>query len=190
MYRLIKVYHEKGKEGFVHGNRGRKPVSTIPDVTRDLVLDLHKTKYYEANFTHFTELLERIECIKLSVSTVTSILEADYILSPRVTKAKLKRLKKELKAKQNTSKTKKEAAQVQANLVVVENAHSRRPRCAYFGDWNRWLLPPMNGSTPIKPLSTALWMIPPVPFRYMNINPEISIMIIKNLVRKRETYQT
>ena len=40
VYRLIKVYREKGKAGFVHGNRGRKPVSTIPDATRDLVLDL------------------------------------------------------------------------------------------------------------------------------------------------------
>ena len=128
VYRLIKVYHEKGKEGFIHGNRGRKPVSTIPDATRNLVLDLYKTKYYEANFTHFTELLERIEGIRLSVSTVTSILEADYILSPRVTKAKRKRIKKELNAKQNTAKTKKEAAQLQANLVAVEDAHSRRPR--------------------------------------------------------------
>ena len=134
VYRLIKVYREKGKAGFVHGNRGRKPVSTIPDSTRNLVLDLYKTKYYEANFTHFTELLERIEGIKLSVSTVTSILETDYILSPRVTKAKRKRIKKELKARHNTAKSKKEATQIQANLVAVEDAHSRRPRCAYFGE--------------------------------------------------------
>ena len=98
VYRLMKVYKEKGKEGFVHGNRGRKPVTTIPDETRALVLDLYKTKYYKANFTHFTELLERIEGIKLSVSTVTSILEADYILSPRVTKAKQKRKKKRIES--------------------------------------------------------------------------------------------
>lgn len=108
VYRLIKVYREKGKAGFVHGNRGRKPVSTISDATRQLVLDLYKTKYSGANFTHFTELLERIEGIKLSVTTVTSILEEDYILSPRVTKAKQKRKKKNsrrnsqpLKAKRN-----------------------------------------------------------------------------------------
>ena len=134
VYRLIKIYKEKGKEGFVHGNRGRKPVTTIPDETRALVLDLYKTKYYKANFTHFTELLERIEGIKLSVSTVTSILEADYILSPRVTKAKQKRKKKELKAKQETAKTKKEAEQIHTNMIAVEDAHSRRPRCAYFGE--------------------------------------------------------
>ncbi|MGN1147992.1 MAG: ISNCY family transposase [Lachnospiraceae bacterium] len=134
VYRLIKVYREKGKAGFVHGNRGRKPVSTIPDATRQLVLDLYKTKYSGANFTHFTELLERIEGIKLSVTTVTSILEEDYILSPRVTKAKQKRKKKELKAKQAAAKSKKESDQLQANLVAVEDAHSRRPRCAYLGE--------------------------------------------------------
>ena len=134
VYRLIKIYKEKGKAGFVHGNRGRKPVTTIPEETRALVLDLYKTKYYKANFTHFTELLERVEGIKLSVSTVTSILEADYILSPRVTKAKQRRKKKELKDKQTTAKTKKEAEQIFTNLVAVEDAHSRRPRCAYFGE--------------------------------------------------------
>ena len=134
VYRLVKVYREKGKAGFIHGNRGRKPASAIPDSTRDLVLDLYKTKYFEANFTHFTELLERIEGIKLSVSTVTSILEADCILSPRVTKAKRRRIKKALKERHNSAKSKKEAAQIQANLVAVEDAHSRRPRCAYFGE--------------------------------------------------------
>ena len=134
VYRLIKIYKEKGKEGFIHGNRGRKPATTVPDATRQLVLDLYKTKYHDANFTHFTELLKRIEGISLSVSTVTSILEADDILSPRVTKAKRKRKKKELKAKQAAAKTKKESDRLQANLVAIEDAHSRRPRCAYLGE--------------------------------------------------------
>ncbi|SEQ53275.1 Winged helix-turn helix, partial [Lachnospiraceae bacterium NE2001] len=29
--RLINAYKEKGKAAFSHGNKGRKPVSTIPD---------------------------------------------------------------------------------------------------------------------------------------------------------------
>ena len=134
VYRLINLYKAKGKAGFIHGNRGRKPVTTIPDSTRKLVLALYKTKYFEANFVHFTELLERLEGITLSVSTVTSILEADFILSPKVTKAKRKRINNELKARQFSAKNKKEAASVQANRVAVEDAHSRRPRCAYFGE--------------------------------------------------------
>jgi len=132
--RLLNAYKENGKAAFSHGNKGRKPVSTIPDKTRHEVLSLYENKYYDANFTHFTELLDKNEDIHLSVSTVTSILEAEYILSPRVTKAKKKRIKKQLEADKKTAKTKKEVNQIQNNLVAVEDAHSRRPRCAYFGE--------------------------------------------------------
>ena len=132
--RLIKVYCEKGKAGFVHGNRGRKPVTAIPENIKQDVIDLYCSKYYDANFAHFTELLERIEGIHLSASTVMTILEDASILSPRATRAKKKRVKKELLEKQKTAKTKKEAAEIQANLVAIEDAHSRRPRCAYFGE--------------------------------------------------------
>lgn len=132
--RLIIAYKEKGKAAFVHGNRGRKPAITIPDEVRRSVVDLYRTKYYEANFVHFTELLGRNEGISLSVSAVASFLEAEYILSPRVTKAKKKRIRKELEQKKDTAGTKKEADALQANIVAVEDAHSRRPRCAYFGE--------------------------------------------------------
>lgn len=132
--RLIKVYCEKGKAGFVHGNRGRKPVTAIPENIKQDVVDLYRAKYYDANFTHFTELLERIEGIRLSSSTVMNILEDVDILSPRATRAKKKRVKKELLEKQKAAETKKEAAEIQANLVAIEDAHSRRPRCAYFGE--------------------------------------------------------
>lgn len=132
--RLLKGYKEEGKAFFVHGNHGRKPVNTIPYATRKLVVDLYRTKYFEANFTHYTELLERLEGIKLSVSAVSSILETEYIFSPRVTKSKKKRIKKELLQKKENVKTTKESMQIQANLVAIEDAHTRRPRCAYFGE--------------------------------------------------------
>lgn len=132
--RLIVAYKEKGKASFVHGNKGRKPSITTPDEVRKTVVDLYRTKYYEANFVHFTELLERNEGITLSVSAITSFLEAEYILSPRVTKAKKKRIRKELEQKKAAAGTKKEADAIQANIVATEDAHSRRPRCAYFGE--------------------------------------------------------
>ena len=132
--RLIIAYKERGKAAFAHGNRGRKPVTTIPDKIKKDVVDLYKTKYYEANLVHYTELLERLEGIRLSVSCVTSILEAANIYSPRITKAKKRRIKEQLNAARDAAKTKKEAEIIDANLVAVEHAHSRRPRCAYFGE--------------------------------------------------------
>lgn len=132
--RLIKKYKENGKEAFQHGNKGRKPVTTIPQEERSAIIDLYRTKYYDANFTHFTELLETHEHISVSVSAVASILESEYILSPKVTRAKKRRIKKELSQKQHSARTQKETDLIQKNIVAVEDAHSRRPRCAYFGE--------------------------------------------------------
>ena len=86
--RMLKGYKEQGKAYFIHGNRGRKPSNTIPAETRTLIVDLYRNKYYDANFEHFTELLRKHEGIHISPSAVMSILEAEYILSPKVTKAK------------------------------------------------------------------------------------------------------
>ena len=69
-----------------------------PNETRNLVVDLYRNKYYDANFEHFTELLGKHEDIYISPSAVMSILEAEYILSPKATKAKKKRIKEQLKA--------------------------------------------------------------------------------------------
>ena len=132
--RLIAAYKVKGKAAFVHGNRGRKPAITIPADVRNSVVDLYRTKYFETNFVHFTELLKRNEGISLSVSSVSSFLEAEGILSPLVTKAKKKRIKKALEQKKASAKIKREADEIQTNIVAVEDAHSRHPRCAYFGE--------------------------------------------------------
>ena len=81
--RLIIAYKERGKAAFAHGNRGRKPVTTIPDKIKKDVVDLYKTKYYEANLVHYTELLERLEGIRLSVSGIRCNQGAlPYILLP------------------------------------------------------------------------------------------------------------
>lgn len=132
--RMLAGYRREGKAFFVHGNRGRKPATTIPEETRNTVVDLYRNKYYQANFRHYTELLEERENIRISPSSVAKILEAESILSPRVTKARKKRIKKEILIKKENASSKKEADAIQANLVAVEDAHSRRPRCAYFGE--------------------------------------------------------
>lgn len=132
--RMLNGYKKEGKAFFVHGNRGCQPATTIPLETRRRVISLYRTKYDGANFQHFTELLDKEEGLKLSRSSVASILEKEYILPPRVTKAKKKKIRKELEQAKKQAKTKKEADSIQANLVNLEDAHPRRPRCAYFGE--------------------------------------------------------
>lgn len=132
--RMLAGYHLSGKEYFIHGNKGRKPIRTISDDIKLIVIEHYRKKYYDANFTHYTELLEKHEGISISASSVSKILESEYILSPKVTRTKQKRIKKHLKELKKAAKTQKEADAIQTNLVAVEDAHSRRPRAAYLGE--------------------------------------------------------
>ena len=115
-------------------NTGRKPACAIPEETKDKVFNLYNTKYDGANFAHFTELLEKHEGTKLSVSSCRNILEERNVFSPHMTKAKRKRIKKTLRESLNTAKSVREKQEIQDNLVALENAHSRRPRVKYFGE--------------------------------------------------------
>lgn len=144
--RMLACYRKEGKAFFIHGNRGRKPATTPPDEIRTSIVALYRTKYYDANFRHFSELLEKHEQISLSPSCVSSILESEYILSPKVTKAKKKRIIKELQNKKNAASSQKDADTIQANLVALQDAHPRRPRCTYFGEMQQMDATPYNGA--------------------------------------------
>ena len=120
--RLIRGYKDHGKDFFLHGNRGRRPVTTIDDDTRSLIIDLYRNKYFDANFKHFTELLDKHENIHVSPSSVASILESVYILSPKAKRAKKKRVKNQLKALKQNANTKHEVATIQKNIVAIEDA--------------------------------------------------------------------
>jgi transposase len=132
--RLIKGYKEKGKAFFVHGNRGRQPASTLSTDTKQLVLDLYRTLYYGCNLTHYSELLAEKENIKVSISTISSILRKEFILSPKANRSTKKTVKKELEALKAETKSKKKVAALQSSILDLEDAHPRRPRCAYFGE--------------------------------------------------------
>lgn len=132
--RMCAGYKDQGKAFFVHGNKGRKPVKAFDSNKKDLILDLYKTKYYDANFKFFSELLESEENIFASPSAVRSILMDDFILSPKATRNTKTNLKKHLKKLQNDAKSKKIAEKVQTALVAAEDAHPRRPRASRAGE--------------------------------------------------------
>ena len=132
--RLIAGYKKYGKQYNIYGNKGKTPAIAFDKKLKEQIIELYKEKYTGANFTHFTELLRENEGIHISVSSVVNILESQYILSPRVTRAKRKRVRQELKTKQTQATTKAEKKRIESNIVAIEHAHSRRPRCAYFGE--------------------------------------------------------
>lgn len=133
--RLVAAYREHGIDAFSHGNKGRKPATTVENGLRDKIVSLYRDKYDGANFVHFTELLSRNEgIINISDRTVAAILEDAGILSPKVTRAKKKRVQKALRAKADEACGKRTQSETRANLVAVEDAHPSRPRCAYAGE--------------------------------------------------------
>lgn len=134
--RLIKVYIEKGKEGFVHGNRGRTPINKTPDEIINLVTDQYRLIFEGANFRHYSELLQELENIKISDSTLNTILRKANILSPKARKLTKKMHKKKLNELKNEATSLKAKGKIQVALDLLErvDAHPRRPRSAYFGE--------------------------------------------------------
>ena len=92
--RLIIIYKEKGKAGFVHGNRTRKPVNVLDkSISEDIIL-LYKTKYYDFNFNHFKEFLKKDENINVSYNFIYKVLTKEGILSPKARKKQKRNLLK------------------------------------------------------------------------------------------------
>lgn len=82
VWRLVKKAKEKGINEITHGNRNKVPKNKTPNDIIEKVVKLKKSHNYEdANFKHFTELLEEKENIKLSYSTVYNIMKQNNIIS-------------------------------------------------------------------------------------------------------------
>ena len=105
--RLIIKYKEKGKSGFVHGNRGHKPTNTLDLTISQNIILLYQNKYYDCNFNHFKDLLEERENIKVSYNFIYSTLTKNGIYSPKLRRRTRRHLKKIklLKKKENINKT-------------------------------------------------------------------------------------
>ena len=135
--RLIIIYKEKGKEGFVHGNRFRKPVNAINNsISEDIIL-LYNNKYQDFNFRHFNEYLEEEENIKVSYDFVYKTLTKAGILSPKARR----KTKREFKKKQLLEEKKINLAMSEETIeaainheIALEDSHPRGEKPKFFGE--------------------------------------------------------
>ena len=74
--RLLKRLRDRGAEGLVHGNRGRRPSNRIPDKLREQILAWVEDRYAGFNDTHLAEILAEREGISIGRETLRSILRA------------------------------------------------------------------------------------------------------------------
>ena len=134
--RLIKKYKEKGKSGFVHGNRSKKPAHCLDKSISDTIILLYRNQYQGFNFKHFQEYLESDENIRVSYTCVYQTLMRAGITSPRIRKNTKKRLAKEkLEAeKKLENKTDEEIEVIVNHEVALEDSHPRGEKPKYFGE--------------------------------------------------------
>ena len=135
--RLIIIYKEKGKSGFVHGNRSKKPLNTLDkSISEDIIL-LYKNKYYDFNFNHFKDFLERSENIKVSYKFIYTTLTKEGILSPKARKKTKRDLaKKKLldEKKINLAMSNDQIEYIVDHEVALEDSHPRGEKPKNFGE--------------------------------------------------------
>jgi len=68
--RMIAGYRERGKEFFVHGNRGRKPARALSEEEKTEIEQIYSSKYFDCTYMAFLEYLAKDENIFLSVDEI------------------------------------------------------------------------------------------------------------------------
>ena len=135
--RLIIIYKEKGKSGFIHGNRSKKPVNTLDkSISEDIIL-LYKNKYYDFNFSHFKEFLKKDENIDVSYDFIYKNLTKAGILSPKARKkTKQEYAKKKLlqEKKINLAMSDEQIEHIVNHEIALEDSHPRGEKPKYFGE--------------------------------------------------------
>lgn len=144
--RLIIKYKEKGKSGFVHGNRSKKPAKTLDKSFSDNIILLYRNKYQGFNFKHFYDYLIEEENINVSYTFVYTTLMKNGIRSPKARKSTKRRLAKEKlqKEKKLKDKTEEEIEIIVNHEVALEDSHPRGEKPKYFGE-----ITEMDGSSHI-----------------------------------------
>lgn len=134
--RLIIIYKEKGKSGFIHGNRSKKPVNTLDKSISDNIILLYKNKYQDFNFSHFKDYLDDEENIHVSYKFVYSTLSKASILSPKARRKTRKEAKKKelLANKKLEKKTEEEIDIIVNHEIALEDSHPRGEKPKYFGE--------------------------------------------------------
>lgn len=134
--RLIIIYKEKGKSGFVHGNRGHIPTKALDkSISEDIIL-LYKNKYYDFNFNHFKEFLQKDENINVSYKFIYNTLTKEGILSPRARRKTKKEFKRNqlLKERKLENKTEEDIEIIVNHEVALEDSHPRQEKPKNFGE--------------------------------------------------------
>ena len=134
--RLINVYVMEGKQGFSHKSKGKAPPTKIDEEFKRDIIDNYVLNYYDANLTHYSEIVEEDYDIKISPETIRLWLIEENIISPKTHKITKKRIKKRLKEELKKASSKSKSNEIKLKLEELDrkDVHPRRERSKYFGE--------------------------------------------------------
>lgn len=134
--RLILTYKNKGKEGFIHGNRGRVPSTTIPLDYKVKIINFYINECSDANFLHFSEIVFEEFGVSVSDTTLNKWLREENVLSPKARRKTKRNMKKILNTKLDNTHSQKVKNDIKESIAILDSheAHPRRPRCQYAGE--------------------------------------------------------
>lgn len=134
--RLIKLFHEQGEAGFIHGNANKHPANYKG--LEDLIIERFSGETYEGcNIVHFCELLKKHEDLVISEGYVRSVLKKHFLASPKAKRktrnALRKRLREEEAKRRLPPLQKEQLVRLEAEEHFPMN-HPTRSRCKYMGE--------------------------------------------------------
>lgn len=102
--RLLIKFNKEGENGFIHKNRNKESKKKISLEIKKEIVDLYITEYFDYNFTHFFEEIQKK--YNLSYKTIDNILTEANIISPEAQHRTIKlynaNMKKAIRSKKAT----------------------------------------------------------------------------------------
>ena len=134
--RLKNIYHSKGKDGFIHGNRGKENPNKKDENLIKTLEELYLEKHFDFNFEHFYE--EHVfGKFDISYDVMLKRFTKDDIISPLAHKNTVKLYKDKMNEviKEDDSNIKEEKVELfKSRIIEAEKAHPRRSSNLYaFG---------------------------------------------------------
>ena len=132
MNAIISIYHSKGKNGFIHGNRGNTPHNKRNITFIEELEQLYLKEFYDFNFEAFYEEITEKEKYKgkydISYSSLYTHFLNDDIISPIAHKETIKLYNEKMNnAINNNEEIKEEKVELfQSRQITFEQAHIRR----------------------------------------------------------------
>jgi hypothetical protein len=142
--RKAKCIREKGILGIIHGNKFRQPKNTISQDYRDFFVALYRDKYFDFNFSHAYELLQRDHDLKVSYDTFRSWCRKEGLGKVRKRRPSKRRLARERASSEGLmwlldgSPEKWNGKEEWSLIRLIDDATSKTPHAAFYESETTW----------------------------------------------------